>query len=460
MICRVEYFPKSNDSSTTIYSCWPGEGHPCRCRQKPETPETLGPYTLIRQIGQGGNSVVHQAVDRRTGKAVALKAHVIPPSLSSGERAGLLVRFGREAQAMARLSHPNIVAIHEVGEQDGTHFLAMEYLEGQTLRERLTRGPLTPTQAAPILAQIAGAVDAVHAAGIVHRDIKPGNIMLLPDGRAKLLDFGIARQSEDTTVTAAHSIVGSPAYMAPEQVNGDLGDPASDIWALGVLLYEMLAGRPPFQGANIPSVLFQVTHATPPPVLHVGGTVQRVLRRALEKAPVRRYPTARALADALQDAVGASLNTPWPELTRRWGPWAAVCVVGAALGTLLVMQHTRTPEASRSESALPSLPPAPSASTLPTPSSFKGHSHRVRHHKTHHHHAAPSLLVTRRGPQSQKIQRKPVEHEAPPIHSHDQSKDGAKTELRVAGTCLPTARLPGVTQKTRCHCGGSRAGGN
>ena len=193
-------------------------------------------------------SVVHQAVDRRTGKTVALKAHTVPPSLSSSERNAVMVRFAREARTVARLSHPSIVAIHEVGEHEGTHFLAMEYLDGNTLAERLTAGPLTPAQAAPILAQVADALDAVHAAGIVHRDIKPTNVMLLPEGGVKLLDFGVARQSEDTTVTATHSIVGSPTYMAPEQVQGELGDAASDRWALGVLLYEMLAGKPPFDG--------------------------------------------------------------------------------------------------------------------------------------------------------------------------------------------------------------------
>ena len=207
---------------------------------------------------------------------------------------------------MARLSHPGIVAIHEVGDQEGMHFLAMEYLEGRTLRERIEAGLIAPADAAAILSQIAAAIDAVHATGIVHRDVKPGNVMLLPDGTAKLLDFGIARQSEDTTVTATHSIVGSPTYMAPEQVQGDLGEPSADIWALGVLLYEMLAGRPPFEGASIPSILYQVVHANPAPIPHIAVSLQRVLRRALEKDPHHRYPDARSLASAFTEALETS----------------------------------------------------------------------------------------------------------------------------------------------------------
>ncbi|MBV9850446.1 MAG: serine/threonine protein kinase [Armatimonadetes bacterium] len=309
--------------------------------------ETFGGYVLIREIGHGGMSVVHQAVDRRTGKTVALKVYAVPPSLSPEERKTMLMRFAREARAMARLSHPGIVAIHEVGEQDGMHFLATEYLEGQTLQERLARGPLTPSEAAPILSQVAEAIDAVHAAGVVHRDIKPSNVMLLPDGTAKLLDFGVARQSEDTAITSLGAIIGSPTYIAPEQVQGDHGNPASDIWSLGVLLYEMLSGRPPFEGTSVPSVLFKVVHEAPAPVASVGVPVQRVLHRVLEKEPRRRYPTARALADALQDAVRTPSSPALAQAARRWGPPAALLVLLAVLGLALLNGHGRPQRASR-----------------------------------------------------------------------------------------------------------------
>ena len=172
----------------------------------------------------------------------------------------------------------------------GTYFLAMEYLSGQTLRERMNSGPLTPGQAQPILAQVGAALDAVHKAGIIHRDIKPSNVMLLPDGTAKLLDFGIARQSDDTTITSTGMLIGSPSYMAPEQALGETSTTASDIWALGVLAYEMLAGQPPFTAPNIPSVLYQIAHQTPPPIPGVTMAVQKVVRHALDRNPARRYP--------------------------------------------------------------------------------------------------------------------------------------------------------------------------
>ena len=297
-----------------------------------ETRKTIGGYTLIREIGRGGVSVVHQAVDRRTGKTVALKVHTIPPSLSDAEREMVLIRFEREAQAMSRLSHPGIVSIHEVGEHAGQHFLALEYLEGQTLDERLALGPLTPAQALPILRQLAEAVDAVHAAGIVHRDIKPENVMLLPDGAAKLLDFGVARRQDDTAITSMGALVGSPTHIAPEQLRGNHGDPASDIWALGVLLYEMLAGHPPFEGTSVPSVLYKVAHEPPAPVSHLRASLQAVLRRALQKDPGGRYLSACALADALQDTVQASPGPVRASAAHRWGPALFLLIGAAALG--------------------------------------------------------------------------------------------------------------------------------
>ncbi|MBV9850445.1 MAG: protein kinase [Armatimonadetes bacterium] len=357
------------------------------------SPETLGPYTLIREIGHGGMSVVHQAVDRRTGKTVALKVHAIPPSLAATERRSVLARFGREARAMARLSHPGIIAIHEVGEQDGMHFLAMEYLDGLPLSERLESGPLTASEAAPILSQVAEAIDAVHAAGVVHRDIKPSNVMLLPDGTAKLLDFGVARQSEDTTITATHSIVGSPTYMAPERVEGALGDPPSDIWALGVLLYEMLAGRPPFEGASIPSVLYQVTHATPAPIPHLSGPVQQVVRRALEKDLQRRYPTARALADALTAALQTSAGPAWAAPLRRWGPWAAMLAVIVGVGQGLVMRHRQTPPPERNTAAVQPLTSVPTASR-PVVTSPSPPPHPARHSRGYRRSPAMSSAPT------------------------------------------------------------------
>ena len=263
-------------------------------------PHRLAHYDLKREIGRGALSVVYEAQDTHTGQDVALKLLTLSSSLTPLEAEALIARFEREARTAARLSHPNVVHIHEVGFEQGRHFLAMEYLKGQTLRERMGAGRLTPMEAFPILTQIAGALDAVHKAGIVHRDVKPTNVILLPDGMAKLLDFGIARSSKETTITHRGMIIGSPSYMAPEQIKGEPGTKATDIWALGVLSCEVLAGQLPFTGQNVGGVMFQIMHEAPAPLPDLPPAVQQVLRRALDKRPSQRYPTAGALVQALK----------------------------------------------------------------------------------------------------------------------------------------------------------------
>jgi len=334
-----------------------------------------GRYSHLREIGRGGMSVVYQAKDTQTDRVVAVKILTLPPALSQQQQDALIGRFAREAQAVSQLSHPNIVAISEVGTWQGTHFLAMEHLEGETLRARMDRGPLPPAQAQGVVVQIALALDAIHAAGIVHRDVKPANIMLLPGGAAKLLDFGIARHSDDATITSTGTIVGSPAYMAPEQVMGERGTAASDVWALGVLLYEMLAGRPPFRGDTIPSVLYQVTHTPPPLVPGLPAPLGKVLRRALAKDPLRRYPNAGSLALALREArlqVGAAQRPTLraPRVSRRAWPVLALPVlllVGAGLGRLARV-YSPAPPAPRppARATLPSIPvDAPATRAVP-----------------------------------------------------------------------------------------------
>lgn len=266
----------------------------------------LGHYQLLREAGRGGMSVVYEAIDNRIDRRVALKLLLLQIPITPEAQDARLARFKRESRAIARLSHPNIVTIYDIGEEDQQHFIVMEYLEGETLRERTQHGPIPPPEAAAILRQVASGLDAVHAAGIVHRDIKPSNVMLLPSGQAKLMDFGVARQHEDTMVTQAGAIVGSPIYMSPEQVNGEEHEAASDLWALGVILYEMLAGHAPFGGATIPNVLYQVAHATPAPLSGAVPAVQQVLDRALDKNPAQRYHSGKEMADAFDAALAAS----------------------------------------------------------------------------------------------------------------------------------------------------------
>jgi len=317
-----------------------------RVSSDPGIAQTVAHYALQREIGRGGMSSVYEAEDTRTGNHFALKLLTLPPSLAAGEKSTLIARFEREARIIAHLSHPNIVDIHEVGSQEGQHFLAMEYLQGETLRERMTRERLTPEAAQEVLRQIGGAIDAVHAAGIVHRDIKPTNIMLLPDGTAKLLDFGIARSSDETTITSTGILVGSPSYLSPEQIKGEAGATATDLWALGVLAYEMLAGHPPFAGQTVANVLYQITNESPARTPGLSVAVQRVLRRALDRNPARRFLTAEALVSALGAALSEVPGRPQtlaaPPQQRSvplWLPGAVLLLLFLTGFSWTVLQH-------------------------------------------------------------------------------------------------------------------------
>lgn len=275
-------------------------------------------YRLLHETGRGAMSVVWEAVDARDGRRVAIKTLVAPGALTLGDRAAWAARMEREARAVARLSHPNIVTTFEVGRKNGQPYLVMEFLVGETLRHRLRAGPLPPAESARLLAQMAAGLDAVHAAGVLHRDIKPTNFMLTPGGAVKLMDFGLARQGDDAQVTQADMMVGSPSYMAPEQINGDPLGPAGDVWALGVILHEMLSGRAPFGGDRISVVLEQVTTADPPALPGLPPAAQAVLRRALAKDPAGRYPSAGALAGAFSEALaGGGESVPVAPPTRR-----------------------------------------------------------------------------------------------------------------------------------------------
>lgn len=279
----------------------------------------LGSYVLVREAGRGGMSTVFEAVDTRIGRTVAVKVLTVGHYLSPEQNNDLTKRLSREARTVGSLSHPNIVTIYDVGEEDGHHFIVMEYLDGMTLRERITQGPVSPPEISQILDQVADGLDAVHARGVVHRDLKPSNVMLLPGElgtgehvRVKLMDFGIARQADDTTITHTGVTAGSPAYMSPEQVRGEAGTPASDLWSLGVLLYEMLAGAPPFASDNIPSVLYKVNYENPAPLTQAEPQMQKILQRALEKEPAKRYGSARELAAAFRETAQRPTVTAAP----------------------------------------------------------------------------------------------------------------------------------------------------
>jgi serine/threonine protein kinase/tetratricopeptide (TPR) repeat protein len=263
----------------------------------------FGHYAIERKLGEGGMGVVYEARDEKLHRKVALKTM---SSVATDERARQ--RFWREARAAASVNHPNICQIYEIGDQNGDLFIAMELLEGQSLADRLKQGPMDVAETVSIGLGMLAALSALHARGIVHRDLKPSNVFLTPHG-VKLLDFGLARptspedQPAEVSLTRVGTLLGTPRYMAPEQVLGQTIDARTDLFAAGVILFEMLAGRPAFIGDSVVAVL-QATVYEEPPALSgppAVAAVDRVIRRALAKRPDERPASAEAIADELRD---------------------------------------------------------------------------------------------------------------------------------------------------------------
>lgn len=256
-----------------------------------------GRYDVVRPLGWGGMAEVYLTVDRQLGREVAVK--VIRERFAEDER--FVKRFRREARAAASLSHPNVVAVHDVGVHQGSPFIVMEHVPGRTLAELVRDGgPMDPGRVAEIGEAVARALGAAHTAGIVHRDVKPGNVMVTADGRVKVLDFGIARALRWTPLTDTPAVQGTAEYMAPEYVRGEGADPRSDMYSLGVVLYELLAGRPPFTGDSPLQVAYKALEEAPAPPdavrpgLPAGLTA--VVMRCLAKHPGDRYRRAEELA--------------------------------------------------------------------------------------------------------------------------------------------------------------------
>jgi len=265
----------------------------------------LGPYEILGLIGAGGMGEVYSARDPRLGRDIAIK--VLPDSAASDP--DHLGRFEREARALAALNHPHILTIHDVGAVGGLHFLVMEHVPGVTLAARLAAGPLEPGRALRIAAQVADALAAAHAASIIHRDLKPSNIMLADDDRVTVLDFGLARlaaaAADDRTVdalTRRGDVVGTTPYMSPEQASGKPVDPRSDLFSLGVVLYEMLTGRRPFAADSAAGTLAAILRDPPAPIGGLPPGVAQVIERCLRKDVAARYQSASELREALLGA--------------------------------------------------------------------------------------------------------------------------------------------------------------
>jgi Tol biopolymer transport system component len=311
----------------------------------------LGPYAILGALGAGGMGQVYKARDTRLERTVALK--IVSDTVAADPQ--FRDRFDREAKAIAALSHPNICTLHDVGREGGVDFLVMEYLEGESLEQRLARGALRFEQALTLAIQICGALDRAHRAGIVHRDLKPGNIFLAKSAvsgepfAAKLLDFGLAKAmapvvagTGDTippAITAQGAILGTFQYMAPEQLEGHDADARSDIFAFGAVLYEMLTGVRAFQGRSQASLIAAILDQEPPAMPPLSGAnlpgsalgaIDRVVRKCLAKDPDRRWQTAADLRDELQWVGQAKPSLPAgaPAAARAWGTKAVALVAG------------------------------------------------------------------------------------------------------------------------------------
>jgi serine/threonine-protein kinase len=270
-------------------------------------PARVPGYEILSELGRGGMGVVYKARQVQLNRLVALKMILAGGHASAAD----LARFRREAEAVARLQHPHIVQIHEVGEAEGRPFFSLEYVAGGSLADKLDGTPLPPRQAAELIETLARAVQAAHERVIIHRDLKPANVLLTADGTPKLTDFGLAKRlDQEKGQTQSGAIVGTPSYMAPEQARGGskaIG-PAADLYALGALLYELLTGRPPFRAATAMDTIFQVLTEEPVPPCQLQSKVPRDLQtialKCLAKEPGRRYLTAGELAADLRRWLG------------------------------------------------------------------------------------------------------------------------------------------------------------
>ena len=268
-------------------------------------PRKFGRFNVTGELGRGAMGVVYRAHDDMLQRTVAIKTVALPGS--GRERDQHEARFLQEARAAGGLSHPSIITIYDVGREGDTAFIAMELVEGKDLRDLISDVSLTPSRSVAIAAAVAEGLAYAHERGIVHRDVKPANIMVLADGRVKIMDFGIARLIEPAVKTQTGVLLGSPQYMAPEQIIGQPLDHRADIFSLGLVLYEMLTGARAFQGADIPELTFKVANLPAAPPSHLAPALPPVLdfiiARALKKRPDERYASASELAKDLHDAM-------------------------------------------------------------------------------------------------------------------------------------------------------------
>jgi serine/threonine-protein kinase len=326
------------------------------------TPEKIGRYTILGRVGRGGMGVLYRAHDPSLDREVALKMMHVDFNVDASARE----RFQREARAVARLQHPNIVTIHELGEFDGAPFIVMELLGGRDLDQVLRSGTQwTLGQKLDVVAQLCDGLAYAHDQGIVHRDVKPGNIRILDDGKIKILDFGIARFAS-SSLTQSGTVMGTPSYMAPEQIMGQPVDGRADIFSAGVLLYELLSGQKPFAGDSPTAVAYCIMNSEAPPlrssIPDLPDAVNEIVSRALRKNPEDRYPQARQMASDLQ-TVRVMLDLP---MTAAGISSSSAATTMMSTSDLYATTHVAVPKtqppsldnaAMRPDTAPPTTPP-------------------------------------------------------------------------------------------------------
>ncbi|HEX6700540.1 MAG TPA: serine/threonine-protein kinase [Gaiellaceae bacterium] len=323
------------------------------------TTPIAGRYTLDRTLGRGGMASVYLGRDAQLERRVAVK--LLDPSVARDDE--LRRRFARESRLAARLSHPNVVAVFDAGEDAGRPFIVMEYVEGETVADMLRRrGPLPPEEAAEIAAQTSAGLTHAHAHGLVHRDVKPQNLLVARDGRVKVADFGVARGEDTSRLTQAGTLLGTAAYLSPEQAAGAEIGPRSDLYSLGAVLYELLSGRTPYRFESLAEL---GARRKPPPPLpqRVPAALAAVVMRCLAPDPVDRPASAGELERDLRQTIGRASEAPTVAIARRprsRRPLLVVAVLLAALAIALgVVLATRSGGTASSPPGPPPVQPVP-----------------------------------------------------------------------------------------------------